>query len=151
MKKTQRKQLDEIFREAYAYPAFEAPSKGWLRAIRESLGMPLRTLAERVGTSPQAIQQIEKREANQSITLASLRSAAESLDCVLLYAIVPKRPLQETIRTAAEQAADTILSGAAQTMELEDQTVRKAPMETTREELILELEKNPRLLWRWVK
>jgi predicted DNA-binding mobile mystery protein A len=150
-KRTQRKQLDEIFKDVRQLDPFPAPARGWLRAIRESLGMPLRELADRIGTSPQAIQQIEKREANQSITIASLKSAVETLDCVFLYAIVPKRPLEETMRKVAEEAADKIIKGATQTMDLEGQPIRMAPMETTREELILELENNPRLIWRLVK
>ncbi len=150
-KRTQRKQLDEIFKEIKPIQPFPAPMRGWLRAIRESLGMPLRELADRIGTSPQAIQQIEKREANQSISIASLKSAAENLDCVFVYAIIPRQSLEETMRRVSEEAADKIIKGASQTMDLEGQPVRRAPIETAREELILELENNPRLIWRWVK
>lgn len=52
---------------------------------------------------------------------------------------------------AAEEAADKILKGAGQTMELEDQSISTAPMMRSREELIQELRNNPRLIWRWVK
>lgn len=150
-KQTERNQLDEIFRDINPLLPFPTPTRGWLRAIRESLGMPLRKLADRIGTSPQTIQQIEKREANESISIASLKRAAENLNCIFVYAIVPKRPLEESMRTFAEEAADTILKGATQTMDLEGQPVRAVPVETMREELIIELKNNPRLMWRWVK
>jgi predicted DNA-binding mobile mystery protein A len=147
-KKIQRKQLDEVFLKVSAFPTFAAPTRGWLHAIRQSLGMPLRTLAERMDMTPQAIERIEKREADQSITLASLQSAAEALDCLFVYAIVPKRSLVETLHSAAEQAADAMMKGVAQTMDLEGQSVE---VSGSREELILKLENNPRLIWRWVK
>ena len=145
-KKIQRQQLDEIFREMSNFPA--TPTKGWLCAIRESLGMSLRALAKRTDTSHQAIEQFEKREADQTITIASLRSAAESLGCDFVYTIVPRQPLEETIHKAAEEAADKILKGAGQTMELEDQSISAVPMIRSREELIQELRNNPRLIWR---
>ncbi len=148
-KKLQRQQLDEIFLEMDNFRAFATPTKGWLCAIRESLGLSLRALAKRTGTSHQAIEQFEKREADQTITLASLKSAAESLGCDLVYAIVPREPLEETMHKAAEEAADRILKGAEQTMELEDQSVAKTLRAATREELIAKLENNPRLIWRW--
>jgi predicted DNA-binding mobile mystery protein A len=150
-KKLQRRQLDTIFAEMGNFSAFAIPTKGWLCAIRESLGMSLRALAKRTGTSHQSIEQFEKREADQTITIASLKSAAESLGCELVYAIIPKRPLEETMQKAAEEAADKILKGAEQTMELEDQSVADAPMTRSRQELIQELRNNPRLIWRWVK
>jgi predicted DNA-binding mobile mystery protein A len=147
-KKLQRKQLDTIFQQVHALRAFPPPARGWLRAIRESLGMPLRELAHRMGTSPQAAQQFEKREAEQSITLASLKNAADRLDCELVYAIVPRRPLADMIHHAAEEAADAILTGAAQTMELENQSIAADTRRSAREELILELENDPRRVWR---
>jgi predicted DNA-binding mobile mystery protein A len=150
-KKLQRQQLDEIFLKMGNFRAFATPTKGWLCAIRESLGISLRALAKRTGTSHQAIEQFEKREADQTITIASLKSAAESLGCDFVYAIVPRQPLEEMMHKAAEEAADKILKGAQQTMELEDQSVADAPMMRSRQELIQELENNPRLIWRWVK
>jgi predicted DNA-binding mobile mystery protein A len=147
-KKIQRQQLDTIFLKMDNFRAFATPTKGWLCAIRESLGMSLRALAKRTGTSHQAIEQFEKREADQTITIASLKSAAESLGCEFLYAIVPKQPLEERVHKAAEEAADNILKGASQTMELEDQSVAAASRIRSRQELIQELENNPRLIWR---
>ncbi|MDP4199701.1 MAG: mobile mystery protein A [Bacteroidota bacterium] len=147
-KRIQRKQLDEVLLNVGSFPTIAAPARGWLHAIRQSLGMPLRTLADRIGVTPQAIERIEKREADRSITLASLQSAAETLDCLFVYAIVPKRPLEETLHKAAEQAADAMMKGVDQSMDLEGQSVE---VSGSREELILKLENNPRLIWRWVK
>src|ERR1035437_2035514 len=135
-KKIQRKQLDEIFLKVSAVQKFAAPTRGWLHAIRQSLGMPLRTLADRIGMTPQAIERMEKREADRSITLASLQSAAEALDCMFVYAIVPNRSLVETLHSAAEQAAEAMMKGVDQTMDLECQSVG---LSDSREELMLKL------------
>lgn len=66
------------------------PSKGWIRAIREALGMSLRQMASRLGTSAPGARKLEESEANGTISLKSLRRAAEALDCIIIYALVPK-------------------------------------------------------------
>ena len=69
-------QLDrtlEPFRFAQQVPR---PSRGWLRAIREAMGISARELAQVTGTSRQLPLQLEKAEADDSITLKSLRKLA---------------------------------------------------------------------------
>jgi predicted DNA-binding mobile mystery protein A len=62
------------------------PPRGWIKAIREALGMTTAQLAERLGVSQPRVAQLEKSEAEDSITLRTLRRAAESLGCTLVYA-----------------------------------------------------------------
>jgi predicted DNA-binding mobile mystery protein A len=93
------------------------PQRGWLRAIREAVGIPVETLAERAGVCRWEIARLEKSEENQRIMLSSLRRAAEGLGCDLVYALVPK---QGTVtEMAAAQAELRARALAAKRKELE--------------------------------
>jgi len=66
------------------------PSRGWIRAAREALGVSSSRLASWLRSSRQLILQFEKYEVEDRITLASLRAVANALDCELVYAFVPR-------------------------------------------------------------
>jgi predicted DNA-binding mobile mystery protein A len=124
------------------------PPRGWLRAIRDALGMTTVQYASRLGVSQPRIVALEKSEIEETITLATLRRAAEALDCQLVYAIVPNQPLVQTLRARAQLAADKQLARTGHTMRLEDQGLSAADMERERERLVEELLRgNARRLW----
>jgi len=120
------------------------PRSGWLRAIRNALGMSGADLAHRLGVTAPAVFELEKNERAGTIRLDSLRKAAEALDCTLVYGFVPKRGLAETVRARAEELANEELRHVGQTMALEDQAV--PIQEESREELIQQIA-NSRGLW----
>lgn len=97
------------------------PSRGWLRAIRETLGMPRAELARRLGVSGQAVAGLEASEMEGSIRLDSLRRAAEALDCTLVYAIIPNASLEEIVDRRAHEVARRQVGLTQHTMLLEDQ------------------------------
>lgn len=66
------------------------PQHGWLRAVREALGMSLEAVGSKLQLAKQTAQHFELAEAKGTITLQSLQRAAAALGCELLYAIVPK-------------------------------------------------------------
>src|SRR6266536_2474002 len=82
-----------------------APPRGWLRAIRETLGIPRAEVGRRLEVTGQAIAKFEASEADGSIRLDSLRRAAEALDCALVYAIVPNSSLEEIVDHRAHEVA----------------------------------------------
>jgi predicted DNA-binding mobile mystery protein A len=90
------------------------PSRGWLRAIREALGISLAEVGQRTRTTKQGIQAFEKTEANDRITLRNLRRVAEAMDCVLIYAVVPK---SGTIQDLAERRARSEATRRVQSVE----------------------------------
>jgi predicted DNA-binding mobile mystery protein A len=100
---------------------FKAPPKGWIRAIRDALGMSSEQLARRVSLRSQSIDDWEKAEANGSIQLRTLRRAADALDCTLVYALIPKTSLEDTVQSRARKIAKRELRRVAHTMRLEDQ------------------------------
>lgn len=118
---------------------FARPQRGWLRAMREALGMTTRQLAQRMSKVQSAVVDMEKSEARGSISLASLRQAAEAMDCVLVYAIIPKEPIDDILRVRATEVAALELARANHTMALENQSLSRADQEAERERLIDEL------------
>jgi len=81
------------------------PPAGWVRAIRNAIGMTAAQLGNRLGVSQQRALVIEKSELVGSVTLASLARAAEALDCRLVYAIVPRVSLEKLVEDRAARLA----------------------------------------------
>jgi predicted DNA-binding mobile mystery protein A len=124
------------------------PPRGWLRAIREALGMTSVQLSERMRVSPSRITALEKAEASGSTTLKSLREAAEAMGCTLVYAIVPTKPIDDLVRARADELADSALARVHHTMRLEDQALEGRDLSEARERIVRAyLEGNPRQLW----
>jgi predicted DNA-binding mobile mystery protein A len=98
-----------------------APRSGWLRAIRDSLGMSTNDLARRVGLSKGRISQIERAERERTLTLATLDRVAAALGCRVEYVLVPYQPLDEMVWEQARTKAVAEIAGVDHTMALEDQ------------------------------
>ncbi|GGP21877.1 mobile mystery protein A [Silvimonas iriomotensis] len=103
----------------------QPPQRGWLKTIRESLGLTERQQAARLGIASSTLHKSELAEAEGRITLGQLRKLAEGLDCELVYALVPKKPLTQVIDDQARSVALREVSEVAHNMDLEDQ--RPAP------------------------
>ena len=99
----------------------QVPSRGWLKLIREALGRTQRQQAERLGISAATLHKSEKSEADDRISLGQLRKLADGLDCELVYALVPRRPLTDVVQERARAIAMQEVGGVAHTMGLEDQ------------------------------
>jgi len=102
----------------------DRPPGGWIRAVRTSLGMSVRQMAERMGITQQSAARLEKNEADDVIKLKSLHKAAEALDCRLVYALVPNEgELRDIVRRQALRKARDIVDPVNRTMMLEAQSV----------------------------
>jgi predicted DNA-binding mobile mystery protein A len=141
-----RQRLDE--RLAFLKPAnrLVPPPKGWIRAIRDVLGMTGPQFAARLKITPQSVGDIEKSEAAGSIQLKTLSRAAEALGCTLVYALVPKTSLEDTVQMRARRIALAELQRVAHTMTLEDQGVGDVDLEARIEAYIRDVIKE-RDLW----
>jgi predicted DNA-binding mobile mystery protein A len=124
------------------------PPRGWLRAIRDALGMTTAQYARRLGVSQPRIIELEQSEVSGGVTLKTLQRAAEALGCRLVYALVPDQPLEDTVRARAELIAARQSSAVEHSMRLEDQavTTRKAGKEL-RQRRTEELMLRPARLW----
>lgn len=99
------------------------PARGWVRAIRDALGMSGAELGSRLGVRQSTVDQLERSEANETIKLESLRRVADALDCDLVYALVPRTSLDATVQAQGRRVAARRISAVAHHMRLEDQAV----------------------------
>lgn len=145
-----RMQLTDALR---AYPTPEAaipPRGGWVRAIREALGMTQAQLGARVNVSRQSVQDLEKSEAERRITLDSLDRLARAMGCRVVYSLVPERGSLDDLREQrANEVADSLLTPTDHSMKLEAQGVKATERERQHKRLVETLlRESPRKLWR---
>ena len=124
-----RQRLDDRLVTLKPPERFKAPPKGWIRAIRDALGMTGGQLAARIGIRAQSVDAMEKSEVSGTVQLQTLRRAAEALDCTLVYALVPNSSLQQAVDERAEKLALKALSQVAHSMKLEAQGTGKARLQ----------------------
>lgn len=147
--KLRRSQLDRLFKEQARAFAIKAPKTGWVKEIREALGMSMADLAARLGVIKQRIEGLEKNEVAGKVTLESLQNAAAAMDCEFVYFFVPKNGLQKTIEQRARVVATDIMKTTEHTMELEMQGTSKAAQKELVEEITRDLlSKEDRRIWR---
>ena len=105
-------------------------------------------LGKRLGVSQPRIVELEQSEVSGGVTLNTLQRAAEALGCRLVYALVPDRPLADTVRERAELVATRHVNAVAQSMRLEDQEVtdREVAKELQRQQ-VERLLRRPARLW----
>jgi predicted DNA-binding mobile mystery protein A len=140
--------LDKRFAALRALAKTPRPPKGWLRAVRDALGMTTAQFARRLGVSQPRVIELEQSEVGGGVTLHTLQRAAEALGCRLVYVLVPERPLAETVRERAELVAERQLASVEHTMRLEDQAVQgKKAGKELRRRLIEDLLHRPARLW----
>ena len=125
------------------------PPSGWIKAIREALGMPATYLAKRLGIVPSSVSRLETSEADDTITLGSLRRAAEALGCEVQYALVPRQTLANTLAKQADKVASERIKNVAHTMALEAQATSTDATDIQAKELAASLlDGSRRDLWR---
>jgi predicted DNA-binding mobile mystery protein A len=140
--------LDKRFASLRPLVKNARPPKGWLRAIRDALGMTTAQFARRLGVSQPRIIELEQSEISGAVTLNTLQRAAEALGCRLVYALVPEKPLAETVRERADLVAQRQLKAVEQTMRLEDQSVKdKTAAKDLHRQFVEELMRRPARLW----
>jgi predicted DNA-binding mobile mystery protein A len=125
------------------------PPEGWVYTIRMALGMSMRQLGKMVNITPQAVKDIETREKNGNITLASLEKIGKHLNMKLMYGFVLlDGSLQKLIDKRALEVAKMIVTKTSDSMKLEDQMVSPAMLKKSIKAKALEIkQKSPWLLW----
>lgn len=148
-KKLQLEQLDRKLKGFEDATKVTPPPTGWLKAIRVSLGMSLQQLADKLSITKQSVQEIETREKEGSITLKSLKEAANALDMQLVYALVPKDgSLDNLIERKAKELAKRIVSRTSNNMKLEGQENSKERLKKAVEERTAIIKNEmPKTLW----
>ena len=96
----------------------------WSRYIRSALGMSGTQLASRLNVSQSSVSELERREAEGSISIKKLRQMANAMDCELVYAMVPRSSIDETVHNQATKKALESMKLTDTHMSLEDQKVQ---------------------------
>jgi predicted DNA-binding mobile mystery protein A len=119
----QRALLDVRFKKARpALDHLAFPRGGWIKAVRESLGMTQAQLARRMGVSQSVVAHLERSEQRKAISLASLERAAQAMGCAVTWAIHPPRTLDELVEQRALALATARMQRTTHSMSLEAQT-----------------------------
>ena len=88
-----RNQIDKRLNALRNADGLSTPPRGWIKAIREALGMTSTQLGRRLRVRQPTVFGYEKAEASKSITLESLERVANALDCRLVYVLVPREQI----------------------------------------------------------
>jgi predicted DNA-binding mobile mystery protein A len=140
-----RESLDARFKVMRHATGFKPPIRGWIKAIREALGMSAAQFARRMRIKQPSVVAMEQSEIKGAIQLATLRRAAEALNCTLVYALIPNAPLDTIVREQARGVAQRHLQSVEHSMSLEDQSVPAREFEARIDALARDM--SPRALW----
>ncbi len=95
------------------------PPQGWLKTIREFLGMTTTQLAKKLEISQPRIIALEKNERN--IKISTMERIADVLNCDFFYAFIPRENIDDIIYNQAKKKAQKILEKVNKNMSLENQ------------------------------
>ena len=137
--KLQRKTIDQNLEKLRPLVETPIPRTGWIRAIRESLGMTTTQLAKRLNMPQSALLRLEQREAKGTVSLHTLERVAKALQCQMVYALVPENSLEELLDKQTKIAAQRIVGRVSHSMALEEQKVSQLESSTQADELAREL------------
>ncbi|MBI3232762.1 MAG: mobile mystery protein A [Bacteroidetes bacterium] len=145
----QQQQLNDKMLGIAKLKKISIPPAGWIKAIRNTLGMSMQQLGNKLSISKQGVLEIEKREKDGSITIKSLKEIAKVLDMELVYGFVPKDgSLDALIDKKAKELATKIVLRTSNTMKLEDQKNSNKRIQKAIEERAEKIKnETPKILW----
>lgn len=82
---------------------------GWLRSIRQAVGLPVDEVARRLGVCRWEVHRLEESEQSSRIMLATLSRAAKGLGCELVYALVPTEGTLEGLAAVQRKVQERAL------------------------------------------
>lgn len=130
-----RRHLDARLTPLRSLTTEPRPHRGWIRAIRDALGMSGAELAKRMDVRQQVVHEFERNEVSGAIKLDTLSRVADSLDCDLVYFLIPRQGLSEAVNAQATRKAREHVEPLRHHSRLEDQE----PASEDREDQLAEL------------
>ena len=131
-----------VDRAAAIVAGLKTPPEGWLRTVRNALGMSGAEVGKRLGVTRARVTQAEHAELTGGVTLKSMQTAAVAMGCRFVYAIIPSSGRIDDIITAqARKKAAAIVGTASQHMALENQKLPDARIAEEVERLTREIAK----------
>ena len=135
-KKLIREQLDSKLSTLKGFTAQGLKSIGWIKTIREALGMTSTNLASRVGVNQSRIIHMEKAESDGNIKISTMEKIADALDMDFVYGFVPRTSLNEMVRQQAKKIALHKMERLDNTMRLELQELSSEEKERALKDMI---------------
>jgi predicted DNA-binding mobile mystery protein A len=147
--KLQFQQLNEKLGQLTVLQHVNVPPIGWIKAIRNGIGMSMEQLGKKLSITKQGVMDIEKREKEGAVTIKSMQELAKALDLKFVYGFVPNAgSLEQMIENRALEIATKIVERTSTTMKLEDQANSKERIENAIKERSSEIiNKTPKILW----
>ena len=147
--KLQFQQLNEKMDQLTGLQHVIVPPIGWIKAIRNGIGMSMEQLGRKLSITKQGVMDIEKREKEGAITIKSMQEIGKAMDTQFVYGFVPKAgSLEQMIEYRALEIASKIVERTSTTMKLEDQANSKERIEKAIKERATEIiNKTPKILW----
>lgn len=118
-----RQYRDKVNQAGKQFGGFSMPKEGWLRTVRKALGMSGTQLADRLGVSKARISKVEQDELKGGVTIKTMHSMAQAMNCRFVYAFVPEHDIDETIKKRALKKAGEQVKQASTHMALEAQSL----------------------------
>ena len=147
--KLQFQQLNEKMDKLTVLQHLIMPPIGWIKAIRNGIGMSMEQLGKKLSITKQAVMDIEKREKEGAVTIKSMQEIAKVIDMKFVYGFVPNAgSLEQMIETRSLEIATKIVQRTSTSMKLEDQVNSKERIEKAIKERAAEIiNKTPKILW----
>lgn len=120
-KKLIREQVDLKLKKLSPLLSPDLPDRGWIKLIREALGMSTNALAKKVGIDQSRISRLENAEIDGDLRLSSFKKVAEALDMKFVYGFLPKSSLEDIVYAQAKKIALERMNKVSHTMRLEAQ------------------------------
>lgn len=116
IKRRSPEELDKLLTTLRPLRNVPVPPEGWLRAVREAMGMSVAQLAERTGLSVAEIERLEHSSSSAGGSFADLRRLADALNCSFVWGLVPHQSLNELLRERAAAVARKRMREVAEMM-----------------------------------
>lgn len=147
--KLQFQQLNEKMLQLAGMQYVIVPPIGWIKAIRNGIGMSMEQLGKKLSITKQGVMDMEKREKEGAITIKSMQEIAKAIDMQFVYGFVPDAgSLEQMIEMRALEMATIIVQRTSNSMKLEDQANSKERIEKAIKERATEIiNKTPKILW----
>jgi predicted DNA-binding mobile mystery protein A len=122
------------------------PQSGWIRAMRDALGISSLQLGNRAGIDQSRVSRLENAEKNGNLKISSLQKIAKGLGMQFVYGFVPAGSLEKMVNARAREIATERMKRLNGTMRLEKQGLsaedQKKALEDMTEKLLVEQPKD---------
>lgn len=124
------------------------PKNGWIKTIREALGISSTILAHRLNCTRTNVTKMEQREKKGTISLESLERVAQAMNCKLAYCFIPLQNLDIQLEKQARLLAKKRVMTINHSMKLEEQGLTAQQLKKQENDLVEELlQGNLKDLW----